>query len=59
MTLSAMNFISSFFKLDKKLERESVEDYIDKFEIKTPTMEQKPKFSMVEINRRLLLQRHF
>ena len=43
MTLSAMNFISSFFKLDKKLEKESVEDYIDKFEIKTPTMEQKIK----------------
>ena len=44
MTLSAMNFISSFFfKLDKKLEKESVEDYIEKFEIKTPTMEQKIK----------------
>ncbi|WP_300390647.1 ATP-binding cassette domain-containing protein, partial [Fusobacterium sp.] len=43
MTLSALNFFSNIFKLEHKKEESSVEEYIKKFRIKTPTMEQKIK----------------
>lgn len=43
MTISALKFFSTFFKLEHGKERESVERYIEKFRIKTPTMEQKIK----------------
>lgn len=41
MTLSALKFFSTIFKLDHKREKESVEEYIEKFRVKTPSMEQK------------------
>ncbi len=43
MTLSALKFFSSIFKVHHKAEKENVEDYIEKFRIKTPTMDQKIK----------------
>ena len=43
MTLSALNFFSSLFKLEHNKEEVSVNEYIEKFRIKTPTMEQKNK----------------
>lgn len=43
MTLSALNFISTFFKIDKNMEKKCVTDYIEKFRVKTPSMEQKIK----------------
>ena len=43
MTLSALNFFSTLFKLEHKKEEASVEEYIGKFRVKTPSMEQKIK----------------
>ncbi len=43
MTLSALKIFSTIFKVNHKSEKENVEDYIKKFRIKTPTMEQKIK----------------
>lgn len=43
MTLSSLNFFSKVFKLEHKKEETSVKEYIEKFRIKTPTMEQKIK----------------
>ena len=43
MTLSALKFFSTFFKLEHGKEHGSVEEYIEKFKIKTPTMNQKIK----------------
>ena len=43
MTLSALDFFSSLFKLDHSKEKKEVEDYIDKFKIKTPNVDEKTK----------------
>ena len=43
MTLSALDFFSSLFKLDHSKEKKEVEDYIDKFKIKTPNVDEKAK----------------
>ena len=43
MTLSALNFFSTLFKLEHRKEEASVEEYIGKFRVKTPSMEQKIK----------------
>ncbi len=43
MTLSALDFFSSLFKLDHSKEKKEVEDYIDKFKIKTPKVDEKTK----------------
>lgn len=43
MTLSALDFFSSLFKLDHSKEKKEVEDYIDKFKIKTPNVNEKTK----------------
>lgn len=40
MTLSALGSFSSLFGLNSKKERESVQEYIEKFRIKTPGMDQ-------------------
>lgn len=40
MTLSALKFFSTPFKLSKEKERKSVNEYIKKFKIKTPSMAQ-------------------
>ena len=43
MTLSSLDFFSTLFKLDHGNEKKEVNDYIDKFRIKTPSMDQKIK----------------
>ena len=43
MTMSSLGFFSTFFKIDKKSEKSSVEEYVEKFSIKTPTIDQKIK----------------
>ena len=43
MTISSLKFFSTFFKINKKSEKNSVEDYVEKFSIKTPTIDQKIK----------------
>lgn len=43
MTLSALKFFSTIFKIDHKKEKNEVDEYIKKFRIKTPTMDQKIK----------------
>lgn len=40
MTLSAMNSFSNLFAINKRRERESALEYIEKFRIKTPSMNQ-------------------
>ena len=43
MTISSLGFFSTFFKINKKVEKDSVEEYVEKFSIKTPTIDQKIK----------------
>lgn len=43
MTISSLGFFSTFFKIDKKSEKNSVDEYVEKFSIKTPTIDQKIK----------------
>lgn len=43
MTLSALDLFSSLFKFDHSKEKKEVEDYIDKFKIKTPNVDEKTK----------------
>ena len=40
MTISSLNTISSLFKINKQKEKEIVNSYIDKINIKTPSQEQ-------------------
>lgn len=43
MTISSLGFFSTFFKINKKSEKNSVDEYVEKFSIKTPTIDQKIK----------------
>lgn len=43
MTLSALNFFSKLTGLEHKKERANVDEYVEKFRVKTPSIEQKIK----------------